>query len=131
VRLTLATHLRLIVSQRLLPTANGMGLVAAAEVLPGSVALGHLIRENALARLSSLQQRGKGLSATRLDESLADLVRSGKTTLEIARNYAENPDELEAVVKGRRNGTPPEPPSSDGAKQLLSKMGNLINRKSA
>jgi twitching motility protein PilT len=132
VRMTLASSLRLIVSQRLLPSSDGQNMVAAAELLPGSVALGNLIRDNKTYQIPSLQQRGKSLGIVRFDDSLAELVRAGKTTLEIARGYAENPDELEAVVTGKRPGTHPEPPTSpDGAKQLLSKMGNLLNRKSA
>jgi twitching motility protein PilT len=108
VRLTLASSLRLIVNQRLLPRADKAGLVAAAAVLPGSVALGHLIRDGKLSQLPSLQQRGKSLGILRLDDSLAGLVRTGKTTLEIARGFAESPDELEALVKvgsmpGRRS----------------------------
>jgi len=132
VRMTLASSLRLIVSQRLLPNADRSGLVAAAELLPGSVALGNLIRDNKTYQIPSLQQRGKSLGIVRFDDSLAELVRSGKTTLEIARGYAESPDELEAMVTGKRPNAPPEQPASpDGAKQLLSKMGNLLNRKSA
>jgi twitching motility protein PilT len=132
VRMTLSSSLRLIVSQRLLPSKDGQSMVAAAELLPGSVALGNLIRDNKTYQIPSLQQRGKSLGIVRFDDSLADLVRAGKTTLEIARGYAENPDELEAVVTGKRPGAPPEPHGSpDGAKQLLSKMGNLLNRKTA
>ncbi|WP_414640957.1 type IV pilus twitching motility protein PilT, partial [Archangium sp.] len=131
VRMTLASSLRLIVSQRLLPNATRTGLVAAAELLPGSVALGNLIRDNKTFQIPSLQQRGKSLGIVRFDDSLAELVRAGKTTLEIAKGYAESPDELEAVVTGKRPNAPPEPTSPDGAKQLLSKMGNLLNRKTA
>ena len=132
VRMTLAGSLRLIVSQRLLPNADNTGLVAAAELLPGSVSLGNLIRDNKTYQIPSLQQRGKSLGIIRFDDSLADLVRSGKTTLETARLYAESPDELEAVITGRRlNVPPPEQPSAleaQGAK-LLSKMGSLLNKK--
>jgi twitching motility protein PilT len=131
VRMTLASSLRLIVSQRLLPSADRQGLVAAAELLPGSVALGNLIRDNKTYQIPSLQQRGKSLGIVRFDDSLAELVRSGKTTLEIARMYAENPDELETVVTGKRPGAPPEPPPSPDGGKLLSKMGHLLNRKSA
>jgi twitching motility protein PilT len=132
VRMTLASSLRLIVSQRLLPNADGTRMVAAAELLPGSVSLGNLIRDNKTYQIPSLQQRGKALGIVRFDDSLAELVRSGKTTLEIARNYAESPDELTAMVTGKRPGAPPEPPPTpEGGKQLLSKMGNLLNRKGA
>src|SRR3954464_758496 len=46
VRVSLAGGLRLIVSQRLLPNASKTSMVAAAEVLPGSIALWNLIRDN-------------------------------------------------------------------------------------
>jgi twitching motility protein PilT len=131
VRMTLASSLRLIVSQRLLPNADGTGMVAAAELLPGSVSLGNLIRDNKTYQIPSLQQRGKALGIVRFDDSLAELVRSGKTTLEIARNYAESPDELTAMVTGKRPGAPEPAPQPEGGKQLLSKMGNLLNRKGA
>ncbi|WP_257453548.1 type IV pilus twitching motility protein PilT [Archangium lipolyticum] len=131
VRMTLASSLRLIVSQRLMPSADGQSLVAAAELLPGSVALGNLIRDGKTYQIPSLQQRGKGLGIVRFDDSLADLVRAGKTTLEIARSYAESPDEVEAMVTGKRPGAPPEPPPPGDGARLLSKMGNLLNRKGA
>jgi len=131
VRMTLASSLRLIVSQRLLPSADGKSLVAAAELLPGSVALGNLIRDNKTFQIPSLQQRGKSLGIVRFDDSLAELVRAGRTTLETARLYAESPDEVEFSVTGKRPGAPPPEPPPDAGKQLLSKMGNLLNRKSA
>ena len=44
VRMSLSAGLRMIVSQRLVPTADRKSVVVAAEVLPGSVSLGNLIR---------------------------------------------------------------------------------------
>ncbi|MBZ4416029.1 type IV pilus twitching motility protein PilT [Myxococcus sp. RHSTA-1-4] len=130
VRLSLSSGLRLIVSQRLMPGADGKGLVAAAELLPGSVGLGNLIRDNKTYQIPSLQQRGKSLGIIRFEDSLADLVRAGKVTLEVAKGFADNPDELEAMVTGKRPGATvaaPETPQ-DGAR-LLSKMGSLMGRK--
>jgi twitching motility protein PilT len=101
VRMMLAGGLRLIISQRLLPTADHKRLCAAAEVLPGSTPLWNLIRENRTYQIISLQQRGKSLGIVRMDDSLAELVRRGETTLEIAREYAESPDVLEATLAGR------------------------------
>jgi twitching motility protein PilT len=100
VRMTLAGGLRLVVSQRLVPSADRKTLHAAAELLPGSSALWALIRDNKTFQIPSLQQRGKALGIIRLDDSLAELVRAGKTSLEIAREFAESPDQFEALVKG-------------------------------
>ncbi|WP_437955004.1 PilT/PilU family type 4a pilus ATPase [Sorangium sp. So ce119] len=142
VRVTLAGGLRLIVSQRLLPSADGQRMVAAAEVLPGSVALWNLIRDSKTFQIPSLQQRGKGLGIIRLDDSLAELVRAGKTTLEAALDVAEAPDELEAVLAGKRQPAltpdrrPPAPPpdASKGAapeagKGLFERAGALFGKK--
>ncbi|HKU39929.1 MAG TPA: ATPase, T2SS/T4P/T4SS family, partial [Polyangiales bacterium] len=113
VRMTLAGGLRLIISQRLMPTADRKQLCAAAEILPGSTALWSLIRDNRTYQIPSLQQRGKSLGIVRLDDSLAELVRSGRTTLEIARDYADAPQYLEALVAGRQVQAPP--PEAAGA----------------
>jgi twitching motility protein PilT len=94
VRMTLAGGLHLIVSQRLLPAADGQKMAAAVELLPGSVALWSLIRDNKTFQIPSLQQRGKGFGILRLDESLADLVRAGRVSLAVAQTVAENPDLL-------------------------------------
>jgi twitching motility protein PilT len=101
VRMTLAGGLRLIVSQRLLPNVDGTGLCAAAEVLPGNLPLWNLIRENRTYQIASLQQRGKALGIVRLDESLAALVRSGQVTMDAAREVAEAPEHIAALVQGR------------------------------
>ncbi|GEN06905.1 hypothetical protein MFU01_19420 [Myxococcus fulvus] len=130
VRLSLSSGLRLIVSQRLMASADGKSMVAAAEVLPGSVALGNLIRDNKTYQIPSLQQRGKSLGIVRFEDSMADLVRAGKVKLEVAKGFVDNPDELEAVVTGRRPGTTvAAPETSQDSARLLSKMGSLMGRK--
>jgi twitching motility protein PilT len=100
--MALAGGLRLVVSQRLVRSADGSRVFAAAEVLPGSVALWNLIRENKTFQIPSLQQRGKAMGIVRLDDSLADLVRAGKVTLDEARAFAEAPEELVQTVGAAR-----------------------------
>jgi twitching motility protein PilT len=111
VRMTLAGGLRLIISQRLLPNANRTSMCAAAEILPGLPQLWALIRDDRTFQIPSLQQRGKAMGIVRLDESLASLVKSGRTTLEIAKEYAESIDLLESMVTGKPmpNAPPPDP----------------------
>jgi twitching motility protein PilT len=135
VRMTLAGGLHLIVSQRLLPTADGTGMVAAVELLPGSIALWALIRDNKTFQIPSLQQRGKGFGILRIDESLLDLVRAGRVTREAALTVAESPDELEAILDGRRPApgavapAPAPAPKPEAAGGLLGKAGQLFGRK--
>lgn len=135
VRLSLSSGLRLIVSQRLMPSTDGKRMVAAAEVLTGSVALGNLIRDNKTYQIPSLQQRGKSLGIIRFEDSLSDLARSGKATLETVKGFAENPDEIEAMVTGKRPGaaatTVPPPATPQEGARMLSKVGSLLGKKGA
>jgi twitching motility protein PilT len=98
IRLTLAAALRLVVSQRLVPSADKKRVHAAIELLPSSSPLAALIRDNKTFQIPSLQQRGKALGIVRLDESLAELVVQKKVSLDEAKNYAESATELEALV---------------------------------
>jgi twitching motility protein PilT len=134
VRMTLAGGLHLIVSQRLVPSTDGKRMAAAVELLPGSVALWSLIRDGKTYQIPSLQQRGKGFGIIRLDESLHDLVRAGRVTKEAALAVAESPDELDAILSGRKpppGAQPAIPPGAkpEGAPGLLGKAGQLFGRK--
>jgi twitching motility protein PilT len=130
VRMTLAGGLHLIVSQRLVPAADGKGMVAAVELLPGSIALWTLIRDAKTYQIPSLQQRGKGFGIIRLDDSLLDLTRSGRITPAVALATAENPDDLDAILSGKRApaGAPP-PPKPEQAPGLLGKAGQIFGKR--
>jgi twitching motility protein PilT len=126
VRLALAGGLRLIVSQRLLPNADRTGQVAAAELLPGSISLWSLIRDNKTFQIPSLQQRGKGIGIIRFDDSLVELVKSGRTSLEIAKEYAENAEDVELTVLGKKPvAVNPMAPKAAG-EGIFGKAGNLF-----
>jgi twitching motility protein PilT len=110
VRATLAGGLHLIVGQRLVPSVDRTQLVAAAELLPGSIALWNLIRDSRTFQIPSLQQRGKGLGIIRLDDSLAALVQANRITPEAALAIAEGPAELAARLNGSQPSTSAAPP---------------------
>jgi twitching motility protein PilT len=124
VRMTLAGGLRLIISQRLVPSADRKQLYAAAEVLPGSTPLWNLIRDNRTFQIASLQQRGKSLGIIRLDDSLAELVKKGHTTMEIAREYADSPDLVETLVVGR-----PQQVRADAAPENQNDPANNLQKR--
>lgn len=91
VRATLCGALKLVVSQRLLPRAEGRGLVAAYEVIAGGPPLWGLIRDRKLHQLPSLLQRGRAFGMRRLEESLRDLLVDGRISEETALRNAEDP----------------------------------------
>jgi twitching motility protein PilT len=98
VRATLAGALKMVVSQRLVPTPQGTRLPAI-EVMTGSVPLWTLIRENKLFQLPSLQQRGRAIGMVRLDASLEAMVRDGQVEAEVALSFAEERPELERRLR--------------------------------
>jgi twitching motility protein PilT len=106
VRASLGAALKAIVAQRLLPDAQGTGVVAAVELLIGMLALSNMIRDNKLFQLPNLMQRGRSYGMIRLDDSLLELVRAGKLTEEVAARHADSKKELIAAL---HPAPPPEP----------------------
>jgi twitching motility protein PilT len=145
-RSSLGAALRLIVGQRLVPGTDRSRLVAAVELLPSSLSLATLIRDNKTLQIPTLQQRGRAHGILRLDESLAQLVWAKKADIASARPFSDAPDEfdllvaqgapLQDVLQHVMGGQPPagpfrrpleEPPTDLGG--LLSKAGSLFGGK--
>jgi twitching motility protein PilT len=91
VRSMLSESLRAVVSQRLLPTADGLGQSVALEVLINNLAIGNLIRENKTIQLRSVLQTGGEKGMCLLDQSLAQLVKSKRITAQEALRHCEDP----------------------------------------
>ncbi|MGE3547024.1 MAG: PilT/PilU family type 4a pilus ATPase, partial [Kofleriaceae bacterium] len=123
VRVSLAGALRAIVAQRLIPSASGAGVVAAVEVLTGVLPLATLIRDNKLFQLPSLQQRGRAFGMIRLEESLLELVRTGKITEAAALAAADSRKDLTAALRASAApATPPQPAAK-------AKLGGLFGKR--
>lgn len=99
IRAQLASTLIGIVSQRLIPRANG-GLVPAAEVMIANAAVRNLIRENKIHELDLVIETSSEQGMISLNRSLAELVRKGEITLENATLYSISPGELQMLLKG-------------------------------
>ena len=91
VRAMLSESLRAVISQRLLPRANGRGMVPAVEVLVTNRAVGNLIRKNETVQIRSIMQTGASQGMNLLDSSLAQLVTSGEVKREHALLHADDP----------------------------------------
>jgi twitching motility protein PilT len=107
VRASLGGALRAIIAQRLLPRADRRGVVAAVELLTGVLPLIALIRDNKLFQLPSLMQRGRAFGMLRLDDSLADLVRTGVVAEDMALRASDNKRDLAAMLRPPERPTPP------------------------
>ena len=90
VRIQLADVLECAIAKALLPRVGG-GRVAAYEILVATPAVRSLIRQNKSFQITSAMQTGKRQGMQLLDDALADLVRTGKVTLENALALANDP----------------------------------------
>ncbi|MFV8754065.1 type IV pilus twitching motility protein PilT [Nannocystaceae bacterium ST9] len=106
VRATMAGALKIVVSQRLVPTADRSRLVAAAELITGSVPLWSLIRDNKLFQLPSLLQRGRNYGMIRVEDSLDDLLAAGIVDIETARAHADEPKLIGRSIGQSQVGSP-------------------------
>jgi twitching motility protein PilT len=88
IRAQLSESLRAVVSQRLVPRADGTGLIPAVEILVVNTAVANIIREDKVFQLPSVMQTGKALGMVSLDESLLQLVQSGVVAKADARALA-------------------------------------------
>ncbi|MEZ4390107.1 MAG: PilT/PilU family type 4a pilus ATPase [Polyangiales bacterium] len=100
VRMGLSESLKFVVSQSLVPRADGKGRVAVFEVLKGSMNVSTLIRDCKTYQLPSLMQISRAQGMQTLDQSLADLLDAGLITAETAYMRAENKEQFEARLTG-------------------------------
>ena len=98
IRAQLANSLVAVISQTLVPTADGKGRIAALELMSCTDAIGSLIREGKIFQIPNSIQTSKALGMFSLDQDLARLVRTGKITEEVARSRCQNPDDLKRYI---------------------------------
>lgn len=97
VRVQLASTLKGVVSQRLIPKIDG-GRVPGVEVLMGTSAVATNIREGKTHLIDSIIQTSQDVGMITLESSLASLVLAGTISLEVAKSYALRPEELLRMV---------------------------------
>src|SRR5215207_3710725 len=98
VRIQLSVSLQGIVTQQLLPTADGRGRCCATEVLVPTPAVRNLIREGKTHQIYSALQTGGSFGMQTMDASLAGLVRENKISRELAEARSGTPEELRRLM---------------------------------
>ncbi len=100
VRTQLSIALQGIVTQQLLPTADGRGRVVASEVLVPTPAIRNLIREGKTHQIYAALQTSGAVGMQTMDADLARLVRAGRITRALAEQRASVPEELKRLLGG-------------------------------
>jgi twitching motility protein PilT len=98
VRTQLASSIEGIVSQRLIAAIGG-GRLPAVEVLLATSAVRAVIREGKTHQINNIITTSFDLGMISLNRSLADLVRRGKVSLDVAKMRTLNPEELLRMVR--------------------------------
>lgn len=95
IRVQFANVLEAIISQQLIPKADGSGRVAAFEVLHANHAVRNLIREGKSHQLMSVMQTNRKAGMIAMDEALQQLYYDGMISREMAVQFAQDPDAME------------------------------------
>ncbi|MBI2018647.1 type IV pilus twitching motility protein PilT [Candidatus Daviesbacteria bacterium] len=98
VRLQLAATLEAILSLRLVPTIEP-GRTLAAEILIASSGVRNIIREGKSHLIDNLIETSAEMGMQILERSLADLVKKGKISPDVALRFAQRPELLNKLLR--------------------------------
>ncbi|MGH8564484.1 MAG: PilT/PilU family type 4a pilus ATPase [Gammaproteobacteria bacterium] len=95
----LSLNLKAVLSQRLLRRRNGVGRVAAIEVLLNSPLISDLIRKGEVHEIKGVMQRSNELGMKTFDQALFDLYEADLITYDDALRNADSVNELRLRIK--------------------------------
>jgi twitching motility protein PilT len=98
VRTQLATALKGVICQQLLPKSGGRGRIAAREIMIITAAIANLIREGKTHMIYSSVETGAQYGMINMDSHLAQLVREKKISLADALSKAHNQQQVKDKV---------------------------------
>ena len=99
VRVQLSTTLQGVVTQNLVPTADGHGRTAALEVLIPDDAVRNLIRQAKVEQLYSVMQTSTSRGMQTMEQSLADLTMRRVIAADVAFTRSSRPDQLRGLLE--------------------------------
>ncbi len=100
IRQQLSLALLAVISQQLLPAANGVGRYPAVEILLATAAMRNLIRRGDDHQLRANIETGRGEGMLTMEQSLAELVRAGRVARETAFAHCNHPEDLRRHLLG-------------------------------
>lgn len=93
IRVQLSMVLHTVVSQQLLPGAQG-NLVPAFEIMHTNSAIRSLIRDSKTHQIDNAIAAGSAEGMITMDQSLLSLYKTGQITAETAIHFSDNPDQM-------------------------------------
>jgi twitching motility protein PilT len=98
VRMQLASVIEGVLSLRLVPAISG-GRIVVAEIMTGTPAVRTTIRDGKTHLIDNIIQTSGELGMVPLETALANAVKEGKISVEVATSYAIRPEELGRIMK--------------------------------
>ncbi|MFH1970895.1 MAG: type IV pilus twitching motility protein PilT [Patescibacteria group bacterium] len=98
IKLQLSNVIEAVFSQRLIPI-QPKGRTIAYELMLGTTAIKTTIREGKTHQIESILQTSQEAGMVTLEKSLAELVKTGKISLETAQSWSLRPEELTRLVR--------------------------------
>ena len=98
IRVQLAGTIAGVISQQLIPLAAGKGRAVAAEVLVATPAVRNLIREGKTHQIYTSMQAGGKFGMQVMDQHLAELVKKGTVTYEVALERCHKTEEFNRLA---------------------------------
>jgi twitching motility protein PilU len=98
--LALSLNLRAVVSQRLIPRADGQGRIVAQEILVCTPRVKDLVKRNEVNSLKPTMESGTQEGMQTFDQALYALVNQGMVEQDVALTYAESPGDLKLKLRG-------------------------------
>ncbi|MDX9731215.1 MAG: type IV pilus twitching motility protein PilT [Bdellovibrionales bacterium] len=137
IRVQLAESLRGVISQSLLPKADGKGRIAVQEVLFCNKAIANLIREGKTFQIPSAMQTGKNQGMTTYESAVENLINRGAITKDVGMEFLGRTPEMgekaapTPVMGGSASPTAPPPMGGitmQPANGPSTALGNIANR---
>jgi twitching motility protein PilT len=111
VRIQIASSLQGVVTQALLPTADGQGRTPALEILLPDDAVRNLIRQGKVEQIYSVMQTNTGRGMQTMEQSLAELIQRRVVDFDVGLSRSSRPAQLIGLLE--RNGFPVDTHADD------------------
>jgi twitching motility protein PilT len=99
VRMQIAGSLQGVITQALMPTADGAGRVAALEILLPDDATRNLIRQGKVEQIYTIMQTGTSKGMQTMEQALCDLALRRVVTLDAALSRSSRPEQLLGLLE--------------------------------
>ena len=95
----LSLNLRSLISQRLIPTEDGHGRIAAVEVLLNTPLISDLIFKGEVGEIKEIMKKSRNLGMQTFDQALYDLFEGNAISFEDALRNADSANDLRLQIK--------------------------------